>query len=170
MTTSAEILTDAFWRIREVVERVLDGLDVDQLAFRVEDDANPIAWLVWHLTRLQDASIAGVAAGEQQWISDDWATRFALPFSERATGYGQSTEEVDAVRVPGPLLLGYHDAVYRHTIDYLEGLGDEAFDRVVDVRYDPPVTLAVRLVSIVSDEFQHAGQAAFLRGIIDRRR
>ena len=68
------------------------------------------------------------------------------------------------------LLLGYHDAVFERTLDYLGDLEDEDFDRIVDTRFDPPVTLAVRMMSILSDELQHVGQAAFVRGVIERRR
>jgi hypothetical protein len=39
----------------------------------------------------------------------------------------------------------------------------------VDTSWDPPVTLGVRLISVVSDDLQHAGQAAFVRGIVTRR-
>jgi hypothetical protein len=37
---------------------------------------------------------------------------------------------------------------------------------VVDEAYDPPVTLGVRLVSVLSDDLQHVGQAAYARGLI----
>ena len=46
---------------------------------------------------------------------------------------------------------------------------DDDLDRIVDERWDPPVTLAVRLVSVVDDCLQHAGQAAYARGILSRR-
>jgi uncharacterized damage-inducible protein DinB len=170
MTTSAELLGDAFGRIRELVEQTVDALDLDQLSWRVADDANTIAWLVWHLTRVQDSSITSASGGEQAWNADGWSERFALPFDDRATGYGQSTVEVGAVRVSAELLLGYHDAVSARTLAYVSSLDDTGLDRVVDTRFDPPVTLAVRLVSIVSDELQHAGQAAFVRGVVLRRR
>jgi hypothetical protein len=39
----------------------------------------------------------------------------------------------------------------------------------VDDYWDPPVTLSVRLVSVISDDLQHAGQAAFIRGVLERR-
>ena len=41
-------------------------------------------------------------------------------------------------------------------------------EREVDQSWDPPVTLAVRLVSVVNDITQHAGQAAYAAGIIAR--
>jgi hypothetical protein len=88
-----------------------------------------------------------------------------LPLPERDTGYGHSTEKVDAVRAPVELLLEYYDAVHRQTVEVLNTLGDDALDRVVDTRWDPPVTFGVRLVSTIADCLQHAGQAAYARGL-----
>jgi hypothetical protein len=51
----------------------------------------------------------------------------------------------------------------------VQGLSDDDLGRIVDERWDPPVTLAVRLVSVIEDDLQHAGQAAFVRGILDGR-
>jgi hypothetical protein len=167
--TSAELLVDAFGRIREVVHRVVGGLTPEQLAFRVDPEANSIAWLVWHLTRIQDDHVAGVARLEQAWTSRGWADRFGLPFDPRDTGYGHRAADVAAVRVAsGELLVGYFDAVHTQTIGYVEGLVDADLDRVVDRSWDPPVTLGVRLVSVIADDLQHAGQAAFVRGVLQR--
>ena len=49
-------------------------------------------------------------------------------------------------------------------------LTDDDLDRIVDTSWDPPVTLGVRLISVLSDDLQHAGQAAFVRGVLERRR
>jgi hypothetical protein len=133
--TGAELLVDAFDRVRGVVHRAVGGLSPEQLAFQVAPEANSIAWLVWHLTRIQDDHVAGVAA----------------------------------VRVSGELLAGYHDAVHQQTVGYVDGLVDADLDRIVDRSWDPPVTLGVRLVSVIADDLQHAGQAAFVRGILQRR-
>jgi hypothetical protein len=168
--TSAELLVDAFGRIRGVIHRVVAGLTPDQLAFRVDPDANSIAWLVWHLTRIQDDHMAGVAGTEQIWISQGWVERFGLPFDPRDTGYGHRAEEVAAVQVDsGELLVGYYDAVHEQTARYVERLGDADLSRIVERSWDPPVTLGVRLVSVIADDLQHAGQAAFVGGILQRR-
>jgi hypothetical protein len=168
--TSAELLVDAFSRIRGAVHRAVDGLTAEQLSFRVEPGANSIAWLVWHLTRIQDDHVAGVAQSDQVWISRGWVDRFGLPFDQRDTGYGHQAEEVAAVRVDsGELLVGYYDAVHEQTTRYVERLGDADLARIVDRSWDPPVTLGVRLVSVIADDLQHAGQAAFVRGILQRR-
>jgi uncharacterized damage-inducible protein DinB len=164
---AADLLAEALGRVRESVHQTVEGLNPDQLAYRLDEAANSIAWLVWHLTRIQDDHVAHVAGTDQVWTTDGWAERFGLPFDEAATGYGHSTQDVAAVRVDSPdLLTGYYDAVHERTLGYLSGLSDEDLDRVVDERWDPPVTLGVRLVSVVNDDTQHVGQAAFLRGVL----
>lgn len=169
MSSASAILTDSFGRIRESVHHVTDGLTVEQLAYRVDDAANTIAWLVWHLTRVQDDHVADVMGEEQVWTARGFDDDFGLPFSSTATGYGQSPEEVGAVRgVSAQQLVGYHDAVCGRTLDYVATLSDEELDRIVDTSWDPPVTLAVRLVSVIADDLQHAGQAAFVRGVVER--
>jgi hypothetical protein len=167
--TSAELLADAFGRIRGVVHRAVDGLTAEQLASRVDPQANSIAWLVWHLTRIQDDHLADAFQAEQVWVAQGWVERFGLPFDPRDTGYGHQADDVAAVRVAsGDLLVGYHDAVHEQTTRYVGGLGDADLARIVDRSWDPPVTLGVRLVSVVADDLQHAGQAAFVRGILQR--
>lgn len=168
--TAADLLTDAFGRIRGVVHRVVDGLTPERLSYRVDDEANSIAWLVWHLTRVQDDHIADAANIEQVWTSSGWSERFALPFDESSTGYGHSSDEVAAVQVDsGELLTGYHDAVLEQTLRFVEPLTDVDLDRIIDESWTPPVSLGVRLVSVISDDLQHAGQAALVRGIVARR-
>jgi hypothetical protein len=167
--TSADLLVDAFGRIRDVVHEVVEGLSPEQLAFRLDAAANSIAWLVWHLTRIQDDHVADAAQAGQVWTSQGWAERFGLPLDRLATGYGHGSAEVAAVRVKsGDLLTGYYDAVHEQTARYVERLADADLSRIVDESWDPPVSLGVRLVSVITDDLQHAGQAAFLRGILER--
>lgn len=167
MTTTTELLTDAFDRIRQEVHRVLDGRTPQELAARVGANSNTIGWLIWHLTRIQDDHIADVADVDQVWTSDGWHDRFDLPFDASDTGYGHTSADVAAVRdIDAADLLGYFDAVHQQTLDYLEGLTANDLDRVVDERWDPPVTLSVRLVSVISDDLQHVGQAAFIHGLL----
>lgn len=167
--TSAQLLADAFGRIREAVHDAAGGLTPRQLAYRADEGANSIGWLVWHLTRVQDDHIAGAAGTEQVWTRDGWAGRFGLPLDPSDTGYGHTADEVAAVRVDSAdLLTGYHDAVHDRTAEYVGSLTDDDLGRVVDRAWDPPVTLAVRLISVISDDLQHAGQAAFVRGLLRR--
>lgn len=167
---SNDVLLEGFGRVPPSVRRVVDGLSVDQLTERLDPQANTIAWLVWHLTRIQDDHLADVAATEQVWTADGWSDRFALPVDDAATGYGFDADDVAAVRAEAELLTGYLDAVHERTTAYIRGLEPADLDRVVDEAWDPPVTLGVRLVSVIADDLQHVGQAAFLRGVLARTR
>ena len=165
---SAEILSEAYSRIRTVVHSALQGASPEVLTFRVDPGANTMAWLIWHLGRVQDDHIADLLGQEQVWTAGGWVDRFGLPFDREATGFRQSAADVAAVRADAELLQGYYDAVHARTTDYLATLTSEDFDRVVDTAWDPPVTLAVRLVSILADDLQHAGQASYVRGLAMR--
>ena len=164
----AAVLADAFGRIRELVHEILDDIAPHALTFRPDSEANTVAWLIWHLTRVQDDHVSGVAGSDQVWTADGWEARFGLPFESSAIGYGQNAEEVAEVTASAELLRDYHDAVHARTVAYVESLSAADLDRVVDNHWDPPVTLGVRLVSVVSDDLQHAGQAAYVRGMFQR--
>ena len=166
---SIEVLTEAFGRIPDLVKRALDGADHAALTARLDPEANTLAWLVWHTGREQDVQIAELAGTEEVWVSDGWAQRAALDLPDTDMGYGHTSEQVAKVDVSAEELLGYTDAVTLAVHRYLERLVDSDLDVVVDERWDPPVTLGVRLVSVVGDALEHAGQAAFLRGLLDRR-
>lgn len=164
----ADLLTDSLGRVLEGVEAVLEGASDDLLAERPGPDANSIGWLVWHLTRVEDDHIAGVAGTEQVWTADGYDARFGLPFETGDIGYGQTSDQVALVRAPAELLADYHRATHARALSWLATLTPDDLDRVVDTRWDPPVTLGVRLVSVVNDCTQHVGQAAYVRGLLTR--
>ncbi len=167
-TNLTALLDDAFGRIRSGVHHAVEGLDTDALTFRPDRDSNSIAWLVWHVARIQDDHISALRDTEQAW-TNGWSERFGLPFDESDTGYGHSNEQVAAVSPRAEDLLGYFDAVHEATVGYLSTIELAQLDRVVDDSWDPPVTLAVRLVSVVTDNLEHVGQAAYVRGVAERR-
>ena len=129
------MLLDTFARVHELVPAVVDGLSPDTLAARPGPDANSIAWLVWHLTRIQDDHVADLAGVTQAWTAKGWYDRFGLPFPPADHGYGHSRADVAAVRVErGDLLTGYHDDVHTLTVAYVENLDDAELARIVDRR------------------------------------
>jgi uncharacterized damage-inducible protein DinB len=168
MTTSADLLIDAFGRVREGVRGTVGKLGEAALTYRPDPGANTIAWLVWHLTRVQDDHLAEIIGVEQAWTSDGWAERFRLPLDVNDTGYGHTPEQVASVKADAQTLIGYHDAVHARTEDFLRSLKEPELARIVDENWDPPVTMAVRLVSVIEDGLQHLGQAAYVRGVYKR--
>jgi hypothetical protein len=164
-----ELLTDAFERVRDAVYPAVTGLLPEELAIRLDAESNSIAWLVWHLTRIQDDHVAGVAGSEQVWTAAGWVDRFDLPLDVFDTGYGHDPDMVAAVTADASLLLGYFEDVHQRTVAFIGSLDEADLERVVDRSWDPPVTMSARLVSVVADDLQHVGQAAYVRGIVQRR-
>ena len=161
-----DILIDAFERIKGVVHRSAEGLSDKQLTERPNSTGNSIAWLLWHLTRVQDDHVSELAGKEQVWTAGGWYEKLGLPFDASATGYGHTSKEVAKVTASAELLVGYYDAVHEKTVEFIKNLKPHDYEKIVDTNWDPPVTLAVRLVSVLSDDLQHSGQAAYVRGLL----
>jgi hypothetical protein len=163
-----DVLNDAFDRLPELVRAAVDGLTPEQLRWAPAEGANPIGWLVWHLTRIQDHHVADLMDADQIYVAGDWAARFGLPPDASDVGYGHTPQQVAAVAAESPqALVDYFTAVADRTRGFVAGLEPGDLDTVVDESWDPPVTLGVRLVSVLNDDTQHAGQAAYVRGLIN---
>lgn len=164
---TSEVYVELYGRIPPLVRDAVQGLNAHDLRWAPRDGANPVGWLVWHLTRVQDHHVSELLDEPQLWVADGWAARFRMAPDPQNIGYGHDAGDVAVVEAPGPeVLVDYHDAVHARTIGYLRSLTDDDLDRIVDRRWDPPVTLGVRLVSIADDSLQHVGQAAYLRGLL----
>jgi hypothetical protein len=164
----SDLLIEGYTRIGELVHIAAEGLAEDELSYRPNVNANSIAWLVWHLTRIQDDHVSEIAGLEQVWVSGVWAADLGMPPDPRLLGQGDGPDEVAAVAPSDPsALLGYHDEVAGHSMHYLARVDEIELSRIIDRSYTPPVTVGVRLVSVLSDNLQHAGQARYLRGLWD---
>ncbi|BBZ06134.1 hypothetical protein MDOR_03030 [Mycolicibacterium doricum] len=160
-----ELLRDSFTRLIEHVENLTDELTDEVALYRPTATANSIAWLLWHSARVQDAQLCEIAGIEQVWTREGWVDQFALDLPRDDTGYGHSPDDVGKVRVPADLLAGYYSAVHKTTLAYIASVTPDDLSRIVDRRWDPPVTASARLVSIIDDCAQHLGQAAYIQGI-----
>ena len=162
----ASLMLDLYSRIPPLANDIVEGMDLAAVMEPPAPGANPIGWLLWHLARVQDDHVAEVMGTDQIWIHDDWARRFGLDADPSNIGYGHTPDDVAAVRPETPsVLLEYLDIVHRRTVKWLEGLSAADLDRIVDERWDPPVTLGIRLISVADDSLQHLGQAAYVRGL-----
>lgn len=165
------LLLDGFDRVQQAVEEVLDGVTDDEADERLEERANSISWLIWHLTRALDGHVADIVGHLQVWQAGEWYELFDLPLPASDTGFGHSSEQVGQVHGVGTeALAGYFAAVHEQVVSYVSEVTEDDLDEVIDASFDPPTTLGVRLVSLVAEGLQHAGQAAFIAGILRRRR
>lgn len=163
----AGVYLELYGRIPPLAAQAVGGLTPAQLAHRVRADANPIGWLVWHLARVEDTHIAELLEADQLWTTGGWAERFGLAPDPEDHGYGHTSDQVATVRPESPdVLVAYLNATHQRACGLIAGLRADDLDRIVDRRWDPPVSMGVRLVSIADDCLQHAGQAAYVRGLL----
>ncbi len=164
---TASLLLELYGRIPPLTHDAVDGIPTERLCDSPSPETNGIGWLVWHLARVQDHHVAEILEIDQLWVDGDWASRFGLEPDPSNIGYGHTMDDVAAVRPDGTgVLVDYLDAVQTRTEQMLESLSPADLDRIVDRRWDPPVSMGVRLVSIADDSLQHLGQAAYLRSLM----
>ena len=181
-----ELITDSLGRVSWLLEKALDGLTPEDMNQQPWANCNTIGWLTWHLTRWQDRSIALFMGEKQLWISDGWYKKFDRNPDPEDTGLGHSSEDVVAFKSPdAEILLEYYSTVLDRTRRYLASLTTIELDRQLNDRWyrselwyqssrwnqgnsqrQGPLLLGTRLVSMANDNIQHAGQVAYLRGVL----
>lgn len=162
---SGEFITGLFERIVQVLETALEGLNEEEINRQPDPACNSIGWLVWHLTRVQDMFISRLTDKEQVWITGKWYEKFGREANPRDAGYGHTPEDLAGFKAPDvKTLMDYHQATLEKTRQYTGKLTGEELSREIDDPRTPVV--AARLTAFISDNLQHAGQAAYLRGWI----
>ncbi len=146
------------------IKLATDDLTDEQLFYQPTADTNSIAWLIWHLSRWRDHVSAAVSGEPQVWVKDGWSTRFGL--SEVGTGLGDSLEQVAALRVERETLFGYLDAAHTETMKRVTQLTSAQFEQSVEYLPGTSRVAWQALAGICGDSYQHAGQIAYLRGLI----
>ena len=169
--TIAEVLIDALSRSRERFDRALADVTLEQANTPPVPDiaprTNSLTWLAWHTAREIDLQISLMAGQEFVWFTGGHRERFDLPLPDDTEDWRHVPEQAALVRVNDlALLTDYLDAACALAHEYLDGLEAAALDEVVDRSWDPPVTRAARLVSIIDDAAQHSGQAVYTRRLL----
>ena len=165
------LLADGLDRSRERFDRALDGVTLEQANARPVSGLAPrvdsLTWLAWHTAREIDLQVSALAGTEPLWTGAGFSARFALPLPDGTEDWRHTPEQAALVRVNDlALLTDYLDAACALAHEYLDGLEAAALDEVVDRSWDPPVTRAARLVSIIDDAAQHSGQAVYARRLL----
>ena len=159
------LITNIHAQIAQVLTKALEGLDKNDLNQRPKPDCNSIGWLVWHLTRVQDKVIADTVKEEQLWLKNGWYSKFNRRVDPQDFGKGHDVEDLEAFESPdAEILLGYHGAVMERTRHYLANLSESELERPIDHPKFP--TVGIRLVALINDNLQHAGQVAYVRGLL----
>lgn len=149
----------------EELKQKLEGLTDAEVQWQATLDTNTIAWLVWHMAKVEDSWInVTIAGGESVWDSGKWADKTGI--SGKSGGYGQGMDEVRAMpNVPISDLIAYYDAVRESAFETIDGMTDADMSIEID-RGHGPITWAWILGHVMVEESQHLGQVALIRGMI----
>ena len=160
-----QLIVDIYSKLSQTLDKALDGITTDDLNQQPQPDSNSIGWIAWHLTRVQDRAIADFMAKEQLWIKDGWYSKFNRPPDPQDSGFRHTPEDLDAFESPNvQILLGYYHAVLERTKNYISNMSEDDLDNKLKHPVFP--TVRARLAAITNDNLQHAGQIAYLRGLL----
>jgi hypothetical protein len=163
----AALVLDTLGRARDMVREALEDLSPEELLLPPKPH---VAWLVWHMARVQDSNLSRLIGSQQLWIADGWHARFGMPPDTRdyGSGHRQTPEEVDVFTVNDKrLLMDYLNSVFERTKEYLSTVSNSDLSKVLnEPQYQPIPTLSIRLVSVIACNMRHAGQIQYLRGLI----
>jgi uncharacterized damage-inducible protein DinB len=148
------------------LKRAIEGLTPAEARWQPTLNTNHIAWLVWHMARVEDRWVSKhLKATTEVWVSEGWADRFKM--DSESLGFGHSMEDVRAIPdIPLSDLVAYFDAVRAVTHRYLY----QATDADLLKEYASPHRGTVRgtwiLGHILVEESQHVGQVSLIRGMM----
>ena len=164
-----ELIVDGFERLPELVAEAFAGVRTADFDRPPRPGANPLGWTVWHLTRVQDGQVADMMGEPDLWVRAAWHKKFNRPPDHDDSGYGHTPAQVRAFRSPSAKVqIDYLRATTERSKEYLASLDAADLDRPLEAGPDPS-TVAIRLVSILADCHQHAGEAAYIRGLLKAR-
>ncbi len=171
MSSLGQVIKDALNRNEEYMLAAVDGLSAEELHQRPAPESNPIGWLMWHLSRVQDFAVSSMSAQETVWVRDGWYERFNMAPDPAYRGNGDTNEQVDAfASPPAETLLDYYRAVRANTDAFLDSLNEADLERMVPpVRGTELVPLRERLPGIIVESIHHGGQVCYARGALQGR-
>jgi hypothetical protein len=116
---------------RLLIDDLLNGLSDAQLRGRPTPGVNTIAWLLWHMARIEDVGVNRFVVDGTQVLDDGWAERLAVP--RRDVGTGMNDGEVDelSARIDLRALRGYWEAVTERTLGVVEAVRGSNLESLV---------------------------------------
>jgi hypothetical protein len=101
-------------------------------------------------------------------MRDGWCTKFGRPADPKDVGFGNTPKQITEFKPPDiQVYLDYGDAVFIRIKDHFLSMSDTDLDRPLNQYWGKtPVKLGWRLISVLEDCFQHIGQMAYVRGLL----
>ena len=163
---AVELIRNVLTSNERFLERALDGLTDTDLTIHPGEETNPIGWLLWHQTRVEDATIAAILQQPQVWVTRDWPAQLGMQADAADLGIGHTLDQVLAFRPRLNALTGYRQAVRDRTLSCLKILTDDDLENEITIAGRGSGKAKDYLTGLTMDHTQHTGQVAYLRGYL----
>lgn len=147
-------------RTERALQKALEGLSQQEVAWRPCAECNSIGAMVIHLGRVEDTWVHRIVGGKDIWEIDGWASKFGLPANDRGWTFDtQSSGEQRLLKE----LLEYYGATHQLLVKTIETIPESRFAEIPD----NPLNFTVEQIfaHIVVEENQHVGQIDYLKGL-----
>lgn len=163
---AVELIRNVLTSNERFLERALDGLTDADLMKRPSEDSNPMGWLLWHQTRVEDATIAAILQQPQVWVDQGWAPHLGMTADAEDLGIGHTLDQVVAFQPRLSVLSGYRQAVRERTLSCLATLTDDDLEGDITIAGRGTGKAKDYLTGLTLDHTQHTGQVAYLRSYL----
>src|SRR5262249_4170657 len=125
-----------------LTDPAIKRLSQAQLRGRAHAGVNTVAWLVWHMARVEDVCVKRVMVDRSQVLGGGWFAKLGV--ASRDVGTGMSDAEVDelSARIDLDALRGYWDAVTQATPDVIATVRGSDLEALVPEDHVRRVALA----------------------------
>ena len=125
-----------YGRTRDFAREMLSDVSEKQIRAAPCEGVNTLAWLAWHLARVEDVGVNRLVLDDRQIIErNGWASR--LNVTRRDFGTGMTPAEVCELSMSIDLeqLAAYRDAVEEHTLDVVHRIHPDDLDTINEAAY-----------------------------------
>jgi uncharacterized damage-inducible protein DinB len=166
-----ELIIKAFERATAALANAVKDLRPEELKWRPGPVANPIGFILWHVTRGEDSFVnKRIRQAPQVWDEEPWRKRLNFNGNPADTGNSYTPEQVAGFHIPAlEDLLAYNQAVRVRTLEYLKGMAPAGLDQTVDFA-GRSFTAGDLLVLYIGEINHHIGQIDYIRGLAISRR
>jgi hypothetical protein len=165
---ASEFALHSLTEVQEPLSKAVEGLTQEGLMRQPRPGANHIAFILWHMMRVEDWFFHYLFQRVPQiWEAEKWHEKLGLPDDPKVTGFGYTAEQVASFpSVQLRDLMAYGEAVRAETLDYLRNTDPAKLDETVTSRLFGEVSIASLIGHLVVELAQHAGQIAYIRGLV----
>ena len=155
--------------------RLIGGLTAEELGWQASPKANPIGFIFWHTTRVEDRLVIFFAQGKTDvWVRDGWCERWGI--SCEATGLEYPPDQLANFPLPAlSEMHAYAEAVRHETLSFLRNLDAAAFNSCPQgtpfpesskaVSYFQNYTVGQMFCQFIGEANQHLGHVAYILGL-----